>query len=310
MAQTVFRPNEIKKSDKKMLLKLTRDFAPEEEEVVEEIPEYTGPTADDLRREAEEFKKKWELEKEKMLAEAQKKADDIVKNAEDAAFAKVKHQSDQSQILKANAQKEADEILEKAKLQADEIIKKAHEQEQEIFDRSNHDGYEKGHEEGYQFGNEEAKRLVERLHKMIEAIQQKRQEILDGTEQQIVSLVLLISRKVVKIMSENQKSVIMANIIQALKKVKGRGDVTLRVNLDDVKLTTEHIKDFIKQVENIKNIYVVEDSSVEKGGCIVETDFGAIDARIASQLSELETQILNIAPIKNVSKSEVINPDA
>lgn len=310
MAQTVFRPNEIKKSDEKMLLKLTRDFAPEEEEVVEEIPEYTGPTADDLRREAEEFKKKWELEKEKMLAEAQKKADDIVKNAEDAAFAKVKHQSDQSQILKANAQKEADEILEKAKLQADEIIKKAHEQEQEIFDRSNHDGYEKGHEEGYQFGNEEAKRLVERLHKMIEAIQQKRQEILDGTEQQIVSLVLLISRKVVKIMSENQKSVIMANIIQALKKVKGRGDVTLRVNLDDVKLTTEHIKDFIKQVENIKNIYVVEDSSVEKGGCIVETDFGAIDARIASQLSELETQILNIAPIKNVSKSEVINPDA
>lgn len=310
MAQTVFRPSEIKKSDEKMLLKLTKDFAPEEEEVVEEIPEYTGPTADDLRREAEEFKKKWELEKEKMLSEAQKKADDIVKNAEDAAFAQVKHQSDQSQILKANAQKEADEILEKAKLQADEIIKKAHEQEQEIFDRSNHDGYKKGHEEGYQFGNEEAKRLVERLHKMIEAIQQKRQEILDGTEQQIVSLVLLISRKVVKIMSENQKSVIMANVIQSLKKVKGRGDVTLRVNLDDVKLTTEHIKDFVKQVENIKNIYVVEDSSVEKGGCIVETDFGAIDARIASQLSELETQILNIAPIKNVSKSEVINPDA
>lgn len=310
MAQTVFRPSEIKKSDEKMLLKLTKDFAPEEKEVVEEIPEYTGPTADDLRREAEEFKKNWEIEKNQMLAEAQKKADDIVKNAEDAAFAQVKHQSDQAQILKNNAQKEADEILEKAKLQADEILKKAHEQEQEIFDRSNHDGYEKGHEEGYQFGNEEAKRLVERLHKMIEAIQQKRQEILDGTEQQIVSLVLLISRKVVKIMSENQKSVIMANVIQALKKVKGRGDVTLRVNLDDVKLTTEHIKDFIKQVENIKNIYVVEDSSVEKGGCIVETDFGAIDARIASQLSELETQILNIAPIKNVPKSDVQNPDA
>ncbi len=84
----------------------------------------------------------------------------------------------------------------------------------------------------------------------------------------------------------------------------------MRVNLADVKLTTEHIKDFIHQVENIKNISVVEDSSVEKGGCIVETDFGAIDARISSQLNELETQILNISPIKTVGKSEVINPDS
>ena len=84
----------------------------------------------------------------------------------------------------------------------------------------------------------------------------------------------------------------------------------MRVNLADVKLTTEHIKDFIHQDENIKNISVVEDSSVEKGGCIVETDFGAIDARISSQLNELETQILNISPIKTVGKSEVINPDS
>ena len=117
------------------------------------------------------------------------------------------------------------------------------------------------------------------------------------------------TRKVVKIMSDNQKSVIMANVVQALKKVKGRGDVTLRVNLADVKLTTAHVQDFIREVENIKNIAIVEDSSVEKGGCIVETDFGAVDARIASQLSELESKILEISPIKTVNKADVKNPD-
>jgi len=148
------------------------------------------------------------------------------------------------------------------------------------------------------------------MHTIIDAVLQRRQEILDGTEQQIVDLVILMTRKVVKIMSDSQKSVILSNVVQALKKVKGRGDVTLRVNLADIKLTTEHTQDFIREVENIQNIHIVEDSSVEKGGCIVETDFGAIDARISSQLGELETQILNIAPIKTVSKAEVINPDA
>ncbi|MEE0352031.1 flagellar assembly protein FliH [uncultured Treponema sp.] len=310
MAQTVFRPAEVNNTKGEVVLQFTKNFAPPVEEKVEEVPEYTGPTADDLRKEAEAFKLQWEDEKAKMLAKAQADADQIVKNAEDAAFAQVKHQSDQAAVIKSQAQKEAQDIVEKAKAEAQDIISNAKIEEKSIFEKSKNDGFKAGHEEGYKAGNEEAQRLVERIHKMIEAVQAKRQEILDNTEQQIVNLVILIARKVVKIMSENQKSVIMSNVLQALKKVKGSGDVTLRVNLADVKLTTEHIKDFIRQVENIKNISVVEDSSVEKGGCIVETDFGAIDARISSQLNELETQILNISPIKTVGKSEVINPDS
>ena len=310
MAQTVFRPAEVNNTKGEVVLQFTKNFAPPVEEKVEEVPEYTGPTADDLRKEAEAFKLQWEDEKAKMLAKAQADADQIVKNAEDAAFAQVKHQSDQAAVIKSQAQKEAQDIVEKAKAEAQDIISNAKIEEKSIFEKSKNDGFKAGHEEGYKAGNEEAQRLVERIHKMIEAVQAKRQEILDNTEQQIVNLVILIARKVVKIMSQNQKSVIMSNVLQALKKVKGSGDVTLRVNLADVKLTTEHIKDFIRQVENIKNISVVEDSSVEKGGCIVETDFGAIDARISSQLNELETQILNISPIKTVGKSEVINPDS
>ncbi len=308
MAKAVFRPNEVNVKDRVVVLPLTKDFAPKVEEV-EEVPEYTGPTADDLRREAEAFKKNWEIEKAQMLTKAQESADQIVKNAETAAFAQVKHQTDQAQILKNQAQKEADEILANARSQAEEILAKAKAEEEEVYKKANKEGFEKGHEDGYKEGNLEAERLIDRLHTMTESIQNRRQEILDNTEQQIVDLVVLMTRKVVKILGENQKNVIMANVVQALKKVKGRGEVTLRVNLSDVKLTTDHIADFIRQVENIKNIHVVEDSSVERGGCIVETDFGAIDARISSQLAEMETKILSISPIKTVNKSDVQNPD-
>lgn len=309
MAQTVFRPNQINLKNETIPLQLTKEFVTPVEEVVEEVPEYTGPTADQLRKEAEEFTKKWEQEKLQMLAKAQSDADSIIKNAESAAFNEVKKQSDQAQVIKNNAEKEASDVVAKAQAEAEQILKTAHDEEQRIFDKAQKDGFDKGHEEGYQVGNQEAERLVERLHKMIEAVQDKRQDILNQTEGQIVDLVLLMTRKVVKIMSDNQKSVIMANVVQALKKVKGRGDVIIRVNMADVKLTTNHIKDFISQVENIRNISVVEDSSVDRGGCIIETDFGAIDARISSQLGELETKILGISPIKSVNKSEVPNPD-
>jgi flagellar assembly protein FliH len=122
--------------------------------------------------------------------------------------------------------------------------------------------------------------------------------------------VLLISRKVVKVISENQREVVISNVVQALRKVRDRGTVIIHVNLADLKLTTEHTKEFIKMLEGVKTIQVVEDSSVDPGGCIIETDFGEVDARISSQLAELEAKILEVSPIRAKIKSSAYNNKA
>ena len=78
---------------------------------------------------------------------------------------------------------------------------------------------------------------------------------------------------------------------------------TLYETIPNFHNTVSRYKDFMRAVENIQNITVAEDSSIDRGGCIIETDFGAIDARISSQLAELEQKILEISPIKTVAKS-------
>jgi flagellar assembly protein FliH len=304
MAKTVFRPGETKNEETKVLLPLVYDFAPIEEEPEEIVEEYTGPTADDLRREAEAFKLAWEQEKQLMLTQAQAEADAIVKKAEDAAFAEVKKQTDDAQIIKADAENEAFQIIQKANQEAEQIIAEAQTQRDKLQLEAKSQGFEQGPSEGYEKGAAEVNRLIERMHKILEAVMQRREEILKDTESQIVELVILMARKVIKILSENQKNVVMANVVAALKKVRTRGAVTLRVNLEDVKLTTANISEFIKHIENVEGITVLEDSSVEKGGCIVETDFGAIDARISSQLTELENKILDVSPVKNIKRSD------
>ena len=310
MAKSVFRPTEIKNSEEKVVLQLSKSFAPEvEEEEVEEVPEYTGPTAEDLRREAEEFKRQWEIEKQHLLASTEAEAEKIIKGAENAAFAEVKRKTDEAAIIKQKAQTEAEQIVKEAEKKALDMIQEAEQKREEQMSQAYNEGYEKGSEAGFQDGNKEAQRLIDRLHVIIDKTMDRRQAILDETEQQIVDLVLLMTRKVVKVISENQRTVVLSNIVQALRKVKGRGDVTIRVNLSDLELTTEHTGNFIQSVENIKNISVVEDSSVDRGGCIVETDFGAIDARISSQLTELEQRILDVSPIKAVTKTNAIKQD-
>lgn len=304
MAKQVFRPNEIKLKDneKKFTLPLLHDYRPHEEkpEVVEEV--YQGPSAEDLRKEAEAFRQGWEIEKQHLLEEANAQADEIIKNAKDAAFEEVKRKTDEASVIKSDAQSQADEIIANAKSEAEKIIQDAHLEEQKIKADAKQDGFKQGHDDGYSAGESEIERLVERLRKMVEALMLRREEILKETEQQIVELVILMTRKVVKIISETQKTAIMSNILAALKKVKSRGNVILHVNLEDLRLASANADEFIKRVENIQGITVVEDSTVEKGGCVVETDFGAIDARISSQLSELEEKIMEISPIKSVKK--------
>lgn len=304
MAKQVFRPNEIKLKDneKKFTLPLLHDYRPHEEkpEVVEEV--YQGPSAEDLRKEAEAFRQGWEIEKQHLLEEANAQADEIIKNAKDAAFEEVKRKTDEASVIKSDAQAQADEIIANAKSEAEKIIQDARLEEQKIKDDAKQDGFKQGHDDGYSAGESEIERLVERLRKMVEALMLRREEILKETEQQIVELVILMTRKVVKIISETQKTAIMSNVLAALKKVKSRGNVILHVNLEDLKLASANADEFIKRVENIQGITVVEDSTVEKGGCVVETDFGAIDARISSQLSELEEKIMEISPIKSVKK--------
>jgi len=300
VAKNVFRAQEVLNLGKKVVIESPFQPAPVSKPKVEEHPveEYTGPTIEELQREVEAFRENWEKEKADMLAKAQEEAAGIIKQAEAAAFEEVKKGTDQSQKLRQQADDEARRILEEARAKAAEELNAADRQREEIRANALKEGSAAGREEGYSAGKAEVERLIERLHSIIAAAIEKRSEILAESETQLVNLVLLIAKKVVKVISENQKNVVVNNVIQALRKLKTRGDVVIRVNLADVQLTSDHVKDFVRMVENVRSISVLEDSTVDRGGCIIETDFGQIDARISSQLHEIEERIIELAPIK------------
>ena len=309
MAKTIFHMNEVANNANVIQVQLTKLFEEKkvEEEVVENVEEAEVSEESNLettQKEIEELKAQWEEERQKMFDEAHQEAEKIIKDAQSIAFEEVKRQTDESQVKLQNAKEEAERLLEEAKKNADNIILETENNKKAIETKGFNEGFSAGREDGFKEGNAEVNRLIERMHTIVEKMMEKRQEILSETEQQIVDLVLLLARKVVKVISENQKNVVTSNVIHALRKVKTKGGVTIRVNLLDVQATTEHIKEFLEHAESVHNITVVEDISVDKGGCIVETDFGSIDARISSQLHELEQKIIEISPIKTQPKQK------
>jgi len=68
--------------------------------------------------------------------------------------------------------------------------------------------------------------------------------------------------------------------------------VTVRVNPGDLERMKEHRDELLNSGE-IKNFRVVEDQRVDRGGVVVETDGGTIDARISTQVNEAK-RVLHI----------------
>ena len=301
MAKNVFRPMEIMNIVKKVEIAppvFERISEVEEVDELEEIEEYTGPTADDLRREAEEFKAQWEGEKELLVNKAESEALAIKEKAEESSTQMAQHTLENAEIESNRLKDEANKILSEAKIEAERLLAEAKSETEQIKNDAYNQGLAEGSEEGFQSGKDEVERLVSRIHKVLNAAIDKRRDIIMEAENQMVELVLLISNKVVKVISEEQKDVVLSNVIQALRKMKSRGEVEIKVNLADVKLTTDHIKDFMEMIESVSAITVLEDSTIEKGGCIIETNLGRIDARISSQLREIEDRIRDLMPIK------------
>jgi flagellar assembly protein FliH len=301
VVKTVFRPGEVEIGDTRVVLE-----APFHEEVkvvdagsaadVDVAEVFEGPTADELRTEAEAFKVQWAAEKAAMLHAAKSEAELITNDARYRSEERLKDLAAEVAAKLEAAEGDARRVREAAEAEAASIKNLATAAGGEIKARAEREGFEKGRAEGFEAGKGEVNRLVLRTQVILERIQDKRDDIFSEAEQQIVDLVLLIARKVVKTIAEAQGNVVVENIRDALNKAKSRGTVRVRVNLADLDLSTEHLEEFVALIEGGGTVQILEDSSVDRGGCVVETDFGEIDARIASQFAKLEERLLSVSP--------------
>ena len=297
MAKNIFKSTDVNLQSRRVLIDYpTTDNPVNTKDETSDDQVFEGPSVQELQLEAEKFRQSFDKEKEVLSNNAIKEAEKIKKDIIDSVNKDVEQNKLKAEKTLQDAEEQARRLIQEAKEKAEQLELSSKENITQIENQAMLKGLEEGRDNGYQEGLNEVNRLIERLNSVISKTINKRIEIIDQCEEQVISLVMLISKKVVKVVSESQKEVVIHNTIEALKKIKKRGDVILRVNTKDINLTSSHTADFIEKVENVDNVTILEDSTVDQGGCIVETDFGQIDARIASQLNKIEEKILDLSP--------------
>ncbi|MEK7375983.1 MAG: FliH/SctL family protein, partial [Candidatus Margulisiibacteriota bacterium] len=71
-------------------------------------------------------------------------------------------------------------------------------------------------------------------------------------------------------------------------------NIIIKVNREDAEQLKQNKEKIAGLVDGVKNLSIIEDSQIEPGGCIIETNLGYVDARISTKLSLIEQQMKRV----------------
>lgn len=297
MPEKVFKAKSIVELTQKVNIAVPHHKLQEEIDF-EEQEEYHGPSIEEIEAEIAGLRAQWEEDLKDMRRKAADEAQRIIEDAKNQAFEIFKAKQNEVHIMSEQAKVDASRIIQDANAEKERIQNES----ESIKDAAYKEGYAKGYDEGFEKsfadGNNDLTKLNEKLKKILAETINKRNEIIDTAEAQLIEVAILIAKRVVKMLTEKDKGIVIRNIQEALRRIKGRTKITIRVNIDDLEISARHKDEFYQMLDKIEGVTVLEDPNVDVGGCMIETDFGDIDARINTQLNEIETAIKEVEPIK------------
>jgi flagellar biosynthesis/type III secretory pathway protein FliH len=229
-----------------------------------------------------------EQEKDQSENKDEKKRDNNISKEEKDEFKK-----DKSEII-SEAKQEAENLIEEARREAEEIKKTTQQEVEKAKEEAYQTGLEQGREEGIDKGWQEVENLIDRLSGCIVRVDQAIEDKLNNLDEEVLELSSWIAEKIIKRELSLDKTIINDLVMRALEMLNGEKEITIRVNSSDLKLVRDNKDEFLKLGSNLDRIKLMLDSEIQVGGCIVETDFGGLDATVKSQLEEISKKILEV----------------
>ena len=183
------------------------------------------------------------------------------------------------------ASEEAARIIEEAKNEADNLRKEA---------------YDIGQEEGYKHGISRADSEIESKINKLEAeynakedaLKAQYDELLNEIEPKLISKLTDIYEHVIGVNLSDSTSTVMYLLNRALGEMDGNRSYIIHVSSEDVERLKTKI-DVLSKASgvSIESIEIMEDHSLEKNGCMIETDRGIFDIGLDTQLNLLSKQL-------------------
>lgn len=190
---------------------------------------------------------------------------------------------------------ELEQLNKKLKDEIKKIDASARESLQKAYAQGFEEGSRKGREQGTAETAGDYKKkmgvLQDQTAAFLKSVEEEKNALYANADRTILALCFQIVRKILAVEPVTQPEVILAVLKKALSYISEREKITIRVSPADFKIVNEN-RDFWAPInERLKNISIEQDDHIERGGCMVESSSGMVDARIGVQLDAITGMI-------------------
>jgi flagellar assembly protein FliH len=173
-------------------------------------------------------------------------------------------------------------IVEKRERDSDRLARL----EKEAYEK----GFEQGQKDGLALEEMKIREMGKQLKALFSGLNDLKPQVYSESEGELLKLSLLIAKKIIGEEVRTNNEIIGNTISSALKFLTDKRKVKIIINSDDMEDVRRLLPDLAKLTKG-GHFQITEDNSIKKGGCILETGFGKINATIEDQLGMLEEEI-------------------
>ncbi|MEE2681215.1 MAG: FliH/SctL family protein [Planctomycetota bacterium] len=206
-----------------------------------------------------------------------------------------------------NVRSEAQDLIESARAEAESIIARARGEaiaEQAVIRERAHaeglqQGLEAGRASGHQAGNQQAydeaaqpyqeilSKLAPAWLEQFEQFGQERERLFEEARRELVGFAVRLAERIVQRTIELDPTVCVDQVDATLKLLGSPSRIQLRINPADRELVDRALPGLLELASVTRDLDLIDDPSITRGGCIVATPEGTIDSTIEGQLDRV-----------------------
>jgi len=204
--------------------------------------------------------------------------------------------------------RQCEEYIQQVTVQAEELMAHAAEQGELLRQQGYTEGYETGCAAGQADADQrvadEAARLADlrtddrlrsalpALEAAVEALKSEREKWLKVWESAAIRLSAAIAERIIKRQVLRHPELAPELITDALQLAAGSPRFSIRIHPADIEELRQHGQLVLDQLASLGQATLIPDINLSRGGCVIETTHGHIDARLESQVERIVEELL------------------
>lgn len=184
---------------------------------------------------------------------------------------------DEAQMILSQAREEAARIVFDARAEAENIRVLA---------------YEEARQAALQELEEQKSLLMKHCEEVESNLEHQLEQFWIDIEPELLKLAVRIAEKILHQELNEHQDYVLTTVKSAISQLRDKKNIKIRINPSDYEFLRTHKEELVSTFDGVSSLEVIEDRRVDQGGCVIESANGDLDARVSTQLEQVERALL------------------